>query len=252
MANSGLRPTGKVLPSRRAVYCSLFHEKQMTESDKRVEFDCDAVLLDMDGTLVDSTECVVRQWRNWAERHGLELEPILAISHGRPTLETIQLVAPHLATAEEVHAFDEAELEDREGVTAIRGAARFIAALPDGRWAVVTSASQKLARLRLECAGLPVPRILVSVDDVKRGKPHPEPYLLAAARLGIHPERCLVIEDAKAGVDAAVAAGMQMIAITTTLSSEELGCTHSIASFEELQIRIEDSAVAVIRISIGV
>ena len=213
----------------------------MMDGNKRVEFDCDAVLLDMDGTLVDSTECVARQWRNWAQRHGLELEPILAISHGRPTLETIQLVAPHLATAEEVHAFDEAELEDREGVTAIRGAARFVAALPDNRWAVVTSASQKLARLRLECAGLPVPRILVSVDDVKRGKPHPEPYLLAAARLGIHPERCLVIEDAKAGLDAALAAGMQMIAITTTLSSEELGCAHTIASFEELQVRVQDS-----------
>jgi sugar-phosphatase len=219
----------------------------MTDSNKEGELDCDAVLLDMDGTLVDSTECVVRQWRNWSERHGLELEPILALSHGRPTLETIQLVAPHLATAEEVHALDEAELEDREGITAIRGAARLIAALPDGRWAVVTSASQKLARIRLECAGLPVPRILVSVDDVRRGKPHPEPYLLAAARLGIHPERCLVIEDAKAGVEAALAAGMQVLGITTTLSLEALGCTRSIASFEELQIRVQDS----IRIGIG-
>jgi mannitol-1-/sugar-/sorbitol-6-phosphatase len=223
------------------VYRLLFHEKQMTESNMRVEFDCDAVLLDMDGTLVDSTECVARQWRNWAERHGLELEPILALSHGRPTLETIQLVAPHLATSEEVHAFDEAELEDRDAITAIRGAARFVAALPGNRWAVVTSASQKLARLRLECAGLPVPRILVSVDDVKRGKPHPEPYLLAAARLGIHPERCLVIEDAKAGLDAALAAGMQLIAITTTLTSEELGYAHAIDSFEELQVRVQDS-----------
>jgi sugar-phosphatase len=224
----------------------------MKDSNKRVEFNCDAVLLDMDGTLVDSTECVVRQWRNWAERHGLELQPILAISHGRPTLETIQLIAPHLATTEEVHAFDEAELEDSEGIKAIRGAAPFVAALPDNRWAVVTSASQKLARLRLQCAGLPIPRVLVSSDDVRRGKPHPEPYLLAAARVGIQPERCLVIEDAKAGVEAALAAGMQVVGITTTLSSEELGGIHSIASFEELQIRIEDSAVAAIRISIGV
>ncbi|MCU1273989.1 MAG: family hydrolase, partial [Bryobacterales bacterium] len=118
------------------------------DSNKRVEFNCGAVLLDMDGTLVDSTECVVRQWRNWAERHRLALEPILAISHGRPTLETIQLVAPHLATTEEVHAFDAAELEDSEGIKAIRGAASFVSALPADRWAVVTSASQKLARLR--------------------------------------------------------------------------------------------------------
>jgi sugar-phosphatase len=223
----------------------------MKDSNRRVEFNCDAVLLDMDGTLVDSTACVVRQWRNWAERHGLELQPILAISHGRPTLETIQLMAPHLATTEEVHAFDQAELEDREGITAIPGAARFIAALPDDRWAVVTSASQKLARLRLQCAGLAIPRVLVSVDEVQRGKPHPEPYLLAATQLGIHPERCLVIEDAKAGVEAALAAGMQVIGITTTLGSEELGGIHSIASFEELQIRIEDSADGSLRMSIS-
>jgi mannitol-1-/sugar-/sorbitol-6-phosphatase len=221
--------------------CDCSTKKQMTESNKRVEFDCDAVLLDMDGTLVDSTECVVRQWRNWAERHGLELEPILAISHGRLTLETIQLVAPHLATWDEVHAFDAAELKDRQGITAIRGAAGFVSALPDDRWAVVTSASRELAQLRLECAGLPIPRVLVSANDVRRGKPHPEPYLLAAARLGMRPERCLVIEDAKAGVEAALAAGMHVIAITTSLSSEELGCTHSIASFEELHIRVRDS-----------
>src|ERR1700687_1092173 len=135
----------------------------MTDSNKLIAFNCEAVLLDMDGTLVDSTACVVRQWRNWAERHGLQLPPMLSISQGRPTLETIQLIAPHLATTEEVHAFDQAELEDREGITAIPGAAPFISALPDDRWAVVTSASQKLARLRLQCAGLAIPRVLVSV-----------------------------------------------------------------------------------------
>jgi sugar-phosphatase len=219
----------------------------MRDGNNGSEFHCDAVLLDMDGTLVDSTECVVRQRRNWAERHGLELEPILAISHGRLTLETIRLVAPHLATAEEVHAFDTAELEDREGIQAIRGAVEFVSALPEGRWAVVTSASRKLAELRLECAGLTIPRVLVSADDVQLGKPHPEPYLLAATRLGVQPDRCLVIEDARAGVESALAAGMQVIAITTTLSSEELGCVHSIASFNELRIGVHNS----IRIGIG-
>src|SRR5712671_2799461 len=138
----------------------------MKDNHKRVEFNCDAVLLDMDGTLVDSTECVIRQWRNWAQRHGLELEPILAVSHGRLTLETIQLVAPHLATPEEIEAFDAVELQDREGIKAVRGTMSFVSALPGDRWAVVTSASQKLARLRLQCAGLPIPRVLVSADDV--------------------------------------------------------------------------------------
>src|SRR5437588_202404 len=141
-----------------------------------MELTCTAVLLDMDGTLVDSTECVVRQWRRWAARHGLPLEPILELSHGRPTIETIRIVAPHLATAEEIESFDGAEIEDREGVKAVPGVAQFLAALPQDRWAVVTSASTQLARVRLECAGLPIPAVLVSADDVRRGKPDPEPY----------------------------------------------------------------------------
>ena len=95
-----------------------------------MEWRCDAVLLDMDGTLVDSTECVERQWRRWTERHGLELEPILKLSHGRTTLETIRVVAPHLATEEEVGSFDVTEAEDSAGVRPVQGAASFVSAIP--------------------------------------------------------------------------------------------------------------------------
>jgi sugar-phosphatase len=210
-----------------------------------MELRCEAILLDMDGTLVDSTECVERQWRRWAERHGLELEPILKVSHGRVTLETIQLVAPHLATEEEVRSLDVAEAEDTGGIKAVRGAVAFVSALPPDRWAVVTSAPRRLARVRLECAGIPMPRWIVCADDVSRGKPHPEPYLTAASLVGYPPQSCLAIEDARAGVEAARAAGMQVLGITTTMSREELGVP-CVRDFEELRVRVEGAAGIVI------
>ena len=201
-----------------------------------MEFRCDAVLLDMDGTLVDSTTCVERQWRRWAERHGLDAARIIELSHGRTTVEAVRLLAPHLATEEEIGALDLGELEDREGIVAVRGAAAFVAALPRDRWAVVTSASRQLARIRLECAGIPEPQVLVSADDVRRGKPDPEPYLTAAALVGQREERCLVIEDTRPGIEAARAAGMQVLGITTTFSCEDLGGVVCVPDFERLRL----------------
>jgi len=214
-----------------------------------MELRCDALLLDMDGTLVDSTECVERQWRRWAARHGLELEPILRVSHGRTTVETIQLVAPHLATAEEIAAFDVAEAEDTDGIQAVKGAVAFVSTLPPHRWAVVTSAPRRLARVRLERAGIPIPRVVVCADDVQRGKPDPEPYLTAARWIGYGTERCLVIEDAPAGVASARAAGMQVVGITTTATAEELGVP-CIRDFEGLRISVDGAAVGAIWVSI--
>ncbi|MBZ5591089.1 MAG: HAD-IA family hydrolase [Acidobacteriia bacterium] len=215
-----------------------------------MELRCEALLLDMDGTLVDSTECVERQWRRWAERHGMDLEPILRVSHGRTTLETIREIAPHLATAEEIRSFDVAEAEDTEGIKAVKGAVAFVQALPSDRWAVVTSAPRRLAGVRLECAGLPIPRVLVCADDVSRGKPHPEPYSTAARLIGQRAERCLVIEDAPAGVEAARAAGMQVWGITTTVPSEELGVP-CIRNFEELRIYLDGAVEGAMWISVA-
>jgi sugar-phosphatase len=201
-----------------------------------MELRCDALLLDMDGTLVDSTECVERQWRRWAARHGLELEPILRVSHGRTTSETIHEIAPQLATAEEIAAFDVAEAEDTDGIKAVKGAVAFVHMLPQDRWAVVTSAPRRLARVRLECAGIPIPRVVVCAEDVQRGKPDPEPYLTAARWIGYGSQRCLVIEDAPAGVKSARAAGMRVLGVTTTASREELGVL-CIRDFEGVRVR---------------
>ena len=184
--------------------------------------ECDAILFDLDGVLIDSRICIVRHWREWAHQHGLDLAAIMQVAHGLRTVETMRLVAPHLDAEEEAERFTEAEVVDTEGVVAIEGASQLLNRLPQDVWAIVTSGSKELAMARLRQAGLPIPRTLVTADDVKQGKPAPEPYLVAAKRLGVAASRCVVVEDAPAGIEAARAAGMQVIAITMTHSRDEL------------------------------
>jgi len=184
---------------------------------------CDAVLFDLDGVLVNSTECVERHWRRWAVEHLLDLDEIMRVAHGRPTVETIRLVAPHVPAEEEAARLNAAEAFDTDGVAAVEGAAQLVRVLPEDAWAIVTSGTRDTARTRLRHTGMPMPSVLITADDVKRGKPNPEAYLLAAARLDVGPETCVVIEDAPAGIRAARAAGMRVIAVATTHSQAELG-----------------------------
>jgi mannitol-1-/sugar-/sorbitol-6-phosphatase len=214
------------------------------------ELYCDAVLLDMDGTLVDSTECVIRHWRIWTERHYLDLDKVLEVSHGRPTIETMKLVAPHLASMEEVRWLEAAESADLDGIKPMRGALPFVAALPADRWAVVTSAPRSMAGVRLGRAGLHVPSTLVCSDDVQKGKPDPEPYLRAAGLLGVAPKRCLVFEDAPAGIESARSAGMEVIALTTTFPPERLGAHIYLADFAGVSVNRVAAAAGVLRISL--
>ena len=183
---------------------------------------CHAILFDMDGTLVDSTRCVEAVWTRWAQRHGMDLDHILTVSHGRRTLDTLREVAPHLDIEREAMRLDEEELECKDGIEEVRGSAVLLRALPFDRWAVVTSAGRALATLRLGFAGLPVPPVLVSADDVTEGKPNPAGYLSAARRLNVAPEQCLVIEDTPAGILAGRAAGMQVLAVSTTYPASRL------------------------------
>jgi sugar-phosphatase len=173
----------------------------------------------MDGTLVDSRDIVERLWLHWAEEHGLSREAVLAVAHGRRTLETMELIAPHLATPEEAARLDALESAIDGGETPIPGAAALLGSLPRDRWAVVTSAGVALARRRISSVGLPIPRVLVGADDVVAGKPDPEGYLMAAQRLGAAIDRCVVFEDTPAGVLAGTAAGATVIGLRTTYSS---------------------------------
>ena len=186
------------------------------------QLECDAILFDLDGVLIDSTACIARHWREWADQHGLEVATIMRVAHGIRTVETMRLVAPHLDAEEEAARFTASEVVDTEGVFELEGASALLSMLPADVWAVVTSGSKELAMARLLRADLPIPRTLVTADDVRQGKPAPEPYLVAAKRMGVAAARCAVVEDAPAGIEAAHAAGMQVIAITTTHSRDEL------------------------------
>ena len=178
-----------------------------------------ALLFDMDGTILNSIAAAERVWAAWAQRHGLDVVSFLPTIHGVRAIETITaLQLPGVDPQAEVHALLLAEIEDMEGVEAIEGAAAFLASLPPDRWAIVTSSPRKLALRRLEAAGLPPPAVFVTGEDVERGKPAPDCFLLAAQRLGQKIEDCLVFEDAPAGIQAAEAAGAALVVVTAAHS----------------------------------
>lgn len=192
------------------------------ESKPTVQMECDAVLFDLDGVLIDSPACVMRHWQQWAVEHSVELDKILQVAHGRRTVETIELVAPDLCAEEEAERFATVEAADTQGVAAMRGAAAVLNSLPKDRWAIATSGTRAVATARLRQAGLPLPAILVAAEDVACGKSDPEPYLVAAKGLGVPAGKCVVIEDSPAGIEAGCSAGMQTLAIATTHAHEEL------------------------------
>lgn len=169
---------------------------------------CTAVLFDCDGVLVDSDTAVMRSWTRWAHEMNLDPEEVLPTVYGRRSVDTVaQFISPSKRLAA-VALIDALEIEDAATTTKIPGAAELLAAIPPGRWATVTSASRDLAHARLSAAGLTAPGVLVTADDVRHGKPHPEGYLAAAQRLGVPADKCVVVEDAPAGIRAARAAGV--------------------------------------------
>ncbi len=167
-----------------------------------------AFLFDMDGTLLDSSAVVERVWLTWAKRHGIDPGKLLAALHGVRAEDTIRRFAgPSMDVAKETEWILQGELNDVEGVVAVEGIGALISRIETREWAVVTSATLALATVRLRAAGIPIPPVMVTAEDVSRGKPDPEGFLLGAKRLGVRIEDCLVFEDSPAGVAAAKAAG---------------------------------------------
>jgi mannitol-1-/sugar-/sorbitol-6-phosphatase len=234
--------------------CPCGHDRRLLLFWKMI-FSTKAILFDMDGVLMDSTPSVERVWRAWATAHGLDPDSVAGQAHGRRSIETIRALAPELDAAIENVLVEQMEIDDKEGVTALPGAAELLRHLPLDRFAIVTSATRPLATARLGYAGIPVPRHMITADDVIHGKPSPEPFLKGAALLGFSPTDCLVFEDTPAGIASARAAGMQAIALQTTYSAHQLQAANVIirtladakANVREDTITLEIDSVPIVK-----
>jgi len=190
--------------------------------ERHVTFEFDALLFDLDGTLVDSIPAVDRAWGDFSARHGLDASYVMTQIHGRRSIDSIRLLLPHVDAEEEDAWLRHRESTDTEGITPIAGAIELVNSL-QGPWAVVTSGNTEVGTARMLAVNLRTPKVAVFGEEVANGKPAPDPFLLGAYRLGISPEKCLVFEDTVAGIRAAHAAGMKVIALTTTAPLDKLG-----------------------------
>jgi sugar-phosphatase len=188
-----------------------------------------AIVFDLDGVLVDSYAVVERAWRRWANEVGLDEDDVAAVVHGRPGRDVIRELAPHRDVEADLACVDAWEA-DLEGVLVVPGARACLEIAQRGPWAIVTSGSRQVATRRLTAFGLPTPRILITADDVTRGKPDPQPYDKASQALGIAPSACTVIEDTPAGVAAAKAAGMTVVAVATTHAPAALAAADDVVA----------------------
>jgi len=186
------------------------------------QIQCAALLFDLDGVLINSTPAVARVWRQWAIEHGFNPVEVVARAHGRPSLTTVSEYLPNADHAAENREVERREIGDLEGVVPLPGALDLLASLPNDRWTIVTSCTRPLAEVRIKAAGLPLPKKMITSNDIVNGKPHPEPFLKGAAALGFPAEDCVVFEDVPAGVRAGKASGARVIAFTSTVQEPSL------------------------------
>lgn len=214
-------------------------------------FACSAILFDLDGVLLDSTRVVAQQYTLWAQENGLDPVTVMDAAHGVRTIEVIRRVAPHLDAEAETR-----KIEDREAaaddVVRMPGAVELLSSIPKGRWCVVTSGTRYLATIRMRKFGVPLPEILVTADDVKHGKPNPEPYLRGAELLKVKPADCVVVEDAPAGIRAARGAGMRVIALPTTYPERDLHEANVVAAaLTKIRVEVGDSSDSPLRVIVS-
>jgi mannitol-1-/sugar-/sorbitol-6-phosphatase len=212
--------------------------------DRLVDKVFEAVLFDMDGTLIDSTPAVIRAWTTWMREFGLSQEQ-LGRHHGMPSAQVVRSLLAEDQHLEAIRRIDELELADVHDIVVLPGAAEALDALRSAKSAIATSCTVPLAQARIRAAELVPPSVLVTVDDVSRGKPAPDPFLEAARRLGADPRRCLVVEDAPKGLEAAHAAGCFTLAVVTTTPAEELHADAVVANLAEVVFEPTEDGIRV-------
>lgn len=187
-----------------------------------VTLTCKAILSDLDGTLVDSTICVDYAVQTWADEHSLHLGDLVEKAHGRRTIDIVKMFTPQLDIDAEVKHLEDLETSCTKGLVPIDGAVELLSRLSPHHFAVVTSGSHRLATHRLTHTKLPIPKVFITADDVTLGKPNPEPYILAADRLGLEAKDCIVFEDSPNGIKAAKQAGMRVIAVAVRSAEHDI------------------------------
>ncbi|MFF8564211.1 HAD-IA family hydrolase [Streptomyces albidoflavus] len=212
-----------------------------------MKIEADALLFDNDGTLVSSVDSALRCWTRWAEEAGLTAADFAGVPmHGRPSAEIVADLIPAAGVPAAVARIEDLEVEAvAEGVEPVPGALALLGSLAAGRWAVVTSASRRLAEARLAAVGIH-PSTVIAADDITRGKPDPEPFLLAAARLGVAPERCVVFEDAPAGLASGRAAGMKTVALTTSHPAAELTADAVVSDLTAVSVQVNGGSLEIL------
>lgn len=213
-----------------------------------VEVEVSGLLFDMDGVLVSSIGSVLRSWRRWAKHYGLPNPEKLVIPHGMRAIDIVTQLKPDIDKAEGLRLIEDFEIADTADLEVLAGVCTLLESLPAHRWAIVTSATRRLLLGRLKAAGIPVPDRIISGDQVKRGKPDPEPYRRGAELLGAQPQDCLVFEDAPSGVRAGVAAGCKVLGVLGTHTAGELreaGANWIVGSLAKVRTESRDGRIAV-------
>lgn len=206
----------------------------------------DAILFDMDGTLINSVPAVERAWQRWAHEFNLDTSGSFSLAHGTPAKDLVTQLIPAVDVERAFARIVQLEIEDTDGVELLPGTAQTLTDVPAHRQAIVTSCTRELATVRMAATGLNQPEVLVTADDVANGKPHPEPFQRGAELLGFDPARCLVVEDAPTGLKSAKAAGCATLAVAGTHQLHELEADAAVPDLS--YIRVEELADGTLRI----
>ena len=202
----------------------------MTLSACPVHIACKGVLFDMDGILISSLGSVERSWTKWARLRGVDPEYAMSVVHGRRAIDTVIRLRADLDPQAELKIIEDFEVEDNEGLQVLPGVRQLLSEIPSHLWTIVTSATERLARVRLAAGGISVTQAIVTAESVTHGKPHPEPFLAGAALLGLDPRNCVVFEDSASGAQAARDAGCIVIATTFSHPASELRAAHHLVT----------------------
>ena len=204
----------------------------------------EAVIFDLDGTLIDSTPAVIRAWTRWSAEYGLATKDVVR-HHGVPSESVVRAVMPEDLQEAAMRRITEIELADVDDIVVLPGATEALASLAKAKNAIATSCTVPLAEARIAAAELVPPTVIVTADDVVNGKPHPEPFLHAARLLDADPRRCLVVEDAPMGLEAARAAGCFTLAVVTTTPRDALDADAIVTDLSEVRFDAKDDGIRV-------